>query len=207
MQLIRKPFGIIRENLRIYLVLNALAYGLFLVGFAIGLIFPDLSAGRAEALENDGTADLVLSLISNPWLFALVILLVNTFQLSLLTIVLPSLIIPFSGIVAFSVWVVITGVTLVPADGAGWVALIPHSLTLIIELQAYILVLTGVFLLGKFWLRPRSIGAANHRTGYLRGLQHLGRLAVPAFLLLIVGAIWEAFSLIYLVHPLQQWLL
>ncbi|PJJ55235.1 hypothetical protein [Compostimonas suwonensis] len=89
MQFIRKPFQIIRANLRAYLLLNAVAYGLFLDGFAIGLVFPDLAAARAETLENDGTGDLVLSLVGNPRLFALVILAVNTLQLSALTILLP----------------------------------------------------------------------------------------------------------------------
>lgn len=207
MQPFRMPFQVIRANLRSYLLLNALAYGLFLIGFALGLIFRDLAAARSETLENDGTADLVLSLISNPWAFAGVILLVNVFQLSLLTIVLPSLIIPFGGTAAFAVWVVVTGVTLVPANEAGWVALIPHSLTLVIEVQAYVLLLLGVFLLGKYWVRPATVGARDHRRGYLRGLKRLGQMAVPAFVLLVIGALWEAFSLIYLVYPLQTWLL
>jgi hypothetical protein len=141
-------------------------------------------AARAEALQEDGTANLVLSLISSPWLFALVILGVNVIRLSLLTIILPSLIVPFAGMVAFAVWVLITGVTLVPAEATWWVALIPHSLTLVIELQAYILLLLGVLLLGKYWLRPQTIGAENRRRGYVRGLQHLAWLGIPAFVLL-----------------------
>lgn len=205
--LLRRPFEIIRANVRVYLLLNLLAYGLVAIGMVIGMLFPELAAGRAESLEADGTGDFVRSLISSPWLFAVVILEVNLFQLSLLTIVLPSLIIPFAGILTFSVWAVVTGVTIVPADAQGWVAMIPHSLTLVIELQAYVLVLLGVLLLGKQWLRPAVAGERTHRRGYLRGLQSLGWLAVPALILLVVGAVWESFSLLYLVYPLQQWLL
>lgn len=207
MKLIRKPFQIIGANLRAYLILNIAVYGLFLVGFAIGLIFPDLTAARAQAIQNDGTADTVLAIIGTPWLFALVILAVNTLQLSLLTIVLPSLIVPFGGLVVFGVWVVTTGVTLAPTDASAGVALIPHSLTLVIELQAYILVSLGVFVLGKSWLRPQTIGAPTRRWGYVRGLQQLGWLGLSAFAVLIVGAVWEAYSLRYFIHPLQQWLL
>jgi ABC-type glycerol-3-phosphate transport system permease component len=84
---------------------------------------------------------------------------------------------------------------------------IPHSLTFLIELQAYVLFLLGAFLVVKYWLFPRTAGAENRRQGYLRGLRQLGLLALPALVLLIIGALWEAYSLRYLVHPLAQLLL
>ncbi len=207
MNLVRKPFRIIRANLRVYLLLNALAYGTFVIGFIVGLLFPDLVAGRAQAMADDGTAALITSLLSSPWLFALTILAVNTLRLGALTILLPSLVVPFLGLATFAIWSVTTGVTLVPATPEGWVALIPHSLTLVIELQAYILLLLGAFLLGKYWLRPQTIQATTRRRGYVRGLQHIGWLSLPALALLVIGAVYEAFSLLYFVYPLQQWLL
>lgn len=203
----RRPFRIIRENKRAYLIINVAAYGLALVGFMIGLVFPDLNAAQAAGLEEDGTGELVRWLVNIPPLFALTILGVNVFRLSLLTIVLPSLIVPFAGLAFFGYWAVETGITLAPASAQGWVALIPHSLTFVIELQAYILLLLGAYLLGKYWLFPRTIGAKNRRQGYLRGLQRIGLLALPALALLIVGAVWEAYSLRYFVHPLSQLLL
>lgn len=203
----RRPFRIIRENRRAYLILNAAAYGLALIGFVIGLIFPELNAAQAASLEEDGTGELVRWLVNTPPLFALTILGVNLFRLSLLTIVLPSLIVPFAGLAFFGYWAVETGITLVPASPEGWVALIPHSLTFVIELQAYILLLLGAYLLGRYWLSPRAIGAKNRRQSYLRGLQRIGLLALPALALLIVGAVWEAYSLRYFIHPLSLWLL
>lgn len=204
---IGRPFRIIRENRRVYVLLSLATYGIGLIGFAVGLMFPELVQARAASMEEDGTADLVLSIFSQPWLFALVILGVNVFQLSALTIVLPSLLVPFAGIAAFGVWVAVTGVSLVPTSDTGWVALIPHSLTWIIELQAYILLVLGAFLLGKYWLFPRTIGADNRRQGYVRGLQALAWLTLPAFALLVIGAIWEAFSLVYMVGPLSRLLI
>lgn len=133
-----RPFRIISEHRRAYLVLSAVAYGLTVVGFLIGLAFPDL--------------------------------------------------------------------TLVPLTADGWVALIPHSLTLVIELQAYILLLLGVYLHGVFWVRPALAGVVRHRQGYLQGLRRIGGLTPPALALLVIGAVWEAYSLRYLVHPLGQWL-
>lgn len=45
----------------------------------------------------------------------------------------------------------------------GWVALIPHSLTLVIELQAYVLLMLGAYVLGRHWIWPRSVGAESRR--------------------------------------------
>lgn len=201
-----RPFLVISENRRAYLVLNALAYGLTLAGFLIGLAFPDLTRARESAMVEGGTAALVTQLVDTPPLFALMILAVNVLRLSLLTIVLPSVVVPFAGLAAFGFWAVQTGITLVPQAADGWVALIPHSLTLVIELQAYILLLLGVYLHGVFWVRPAVAGVVRHRQGYLQGLRRIGVLAPPALALLVIGAVWEAYSLRYLVHPLGQWL-
>ena len=202
-----RPFRVIRANKRAYLVLNALTYGLFAVGFVLGLLVPQLNQDQITRLDDDGTTDLVRSLINDPWLFALVILAVNTLRMGAATIVLPSMIVPFAGIPLFGYWALTTGITLVPASDIGWVALIPHSLTLVIELQAYVLFLLGAHLLGRSWIWPESVGAENRRGGYASGLRQLGWLSVPAAVLLVVGAVYEAFSLRYLVHPLAQWLL
>ncbi|TRW89104.1 stage II sporulation protein M [Mycolicibacterium sp. 018/SC-01/001] len=202
-----QPLRVIGEHRRAYVALNACAYGLVLVGFGIGLLFPRLRDSQQVRLEEDGTADLALSVFRNPWIFALVILAVNIVKLSLVTIVAPSMVVPFAGLALFAYWAAQTGVTLVPASDVGWVALIPHSVTLIVELQAYILLLLGAHVLGVAWLRPESVGVQTHRSGYLRGLRRLGWLAVPAAFLLVIGAVYEAFSIRYLIHPLTQWLL
>ncbi|WP_394768512.1 hypothetical protein [Lacisediminihabitans sp.] len=200
----RRPFSIIRENKRAYLIINLATYGLAAIGFLIGLAFPALNAAAGQALKDDGTVALVSWLVGIPPLFALTILGVNVFRLSLLTIVLPSLAVPFAGLASFGYWAVQVGITLVPTSPEGWVALIPHSLTFVIELQGYALVVLGAYRLGRGWLFPRSVGAQNRRRGYLHGLKQLGLLALPALVLLIVGAVWEAYSLRYFVHPLTQ---
>ncbi|MEI5583568.1 MULTISPECIES: hypothetical protein [unclassified Agromyces] len=203
----RRPFRVVRQNLRPYVILNAAAYGLFLVGFVVGLIFPELNAARATALEEDGTGELVRWLVNTPALFALAILGVNVLRMSLLVIVLPSLVVPFAGLALFGYWAVETGITLAPTSAEAWVHLIPHSLTLVVELQAYTLLLLGAYLLGRWWLFPRSVGARNRRHGYLTGLRQLALLALPSLALLVAGAVWEAYSLRYLLHPLTQLLL
>ena len=203
----RRPFRLIRGNARAYALFNLATYGLLLIGFTIGMIFPELNEARIAALEQNGDAELVARVFSNPALFGLVILAVNVVRLSLFTIVVPSLVVPFAGLGFFGYWVLQTGITLVPTTAVGWVAQIPHTLTVIIELQAYLMLVLGAYLLGRHWLFPRSMGAKNRRQGYLRGLQRIGLLALPALVLLVIGAIWEAYSLRYLVGPLGELLL
>jgi len=199
MRLFRRAVQTVQANRRAYLVLNAVLYGSVLVGFGTGLLFPGLTATQTESFESGGQADLVRSLLENPWLFALVILANNALRFALLNLVLPSMIVPFAGIV----WCVYTlfpvGLMLAPVDRDGWLVLIPHSLTVVMEIQAYVLLALGVHLLGRAWIWPRTVGAENRRQAYAHGLRQLGVLSLPALALLVVFAFYESFSVVYLV--------
>ena len=199
MRVLRTPFHLIRADLRPYLLINAVAYGLLILGLVLGLLFPGLNAALSSSMDASGTTDQVVSLLATPWLFALTILFVNIGKVALASILLPSMIVPFSGLAVFAYFAVETGITLAPVDHASAMTLIPHSLTMIIEFQAYILLLLGSFILGRGWLKPETIDAASRRWGYLRGLQRFGWLALPSLTLLIIGAVYEALSLTYLV--------
>lgn len=199
MPLVRAPLQILRTHRRAYLLANLVFYGLVLGGFALGLAVPELAAGRAEGLETDGTADLVGRLLSNVWLFAAMILGVNTITVGLFSIVLPSLVIPFLGVAVFAYRAVVIGVTLAPTDQSTWIVLVPHSLTLVIEFQAYILLVLGAYLLGRAWVSPAFVEETSRVRAYGKGLRLLGVLALTALALLVVGALYEAFTLRYLV--------
>ncbi len=206
MPLFRRPLEIIRADLRPLLVLNAVAFGPFLVGCVLGLVFPDLVQAQQADFDASGQTDLVLQVFQNPWLFALVILAVNTLTVGAAIIVLPSMAVPFLGIPLFAYKALTIGISIVPTTPTLWVAFIPHSLTLVIEFEAYVLLMLGAWILGRSWLRPAATGATTRRQGYLRGLQRLGWLGLAALVLLVVGAAWEAWSLTqlfpWLVHVL-----
>jgi Stage II sporulation protein M len=202
----RRSYQIIRANFRAYLIINAIVYGLVITGMVAAMVFPNLGATQLATLEDNGTTDLIRSLLNNPLLFSLTILGVNVMSGALL-IVLPSSIVPFSGIALFAYKALTLGLAMAPTTKIITVGLIPHSLTILIEFQAYALLMFGAYILGRSWVRPTTIGARNHRQGYVRGLQQLGWLSLSTLPLFIVGAIWEAFSLGYLVPPLLQWLL
>jgi Stage II sporulation protein M len=206
MRFLRKPFQIVRANFRAYLIINAIVYGLVITGMVAALVFPSLGANQVATQANSGMTDLVRSLLNNSWLFSLTILGVNVMS-GALFIVLPSVIVPFAGIPIFAYRAFTLGLLLAPTTLIIAVGLIPHSLTILIEFQAYALLMFGAYILGRSWVRPATIGAQNHRQGYIRGLQELAWLSLSTLPLFIVGAIWEAFSLRYLVPLLIQWLL
>jgi hypothetical protein len=132
---------------------------------------------------------------------------VNVFTAAGPWIVLPSLIVPFAAIPLFAYKAFTLGSGLVPTTEIAVVGWIPHALTALIEFQAYSLLVFGAYLLGRAWLRPATIGAPNRRQGYVRGLRQFGWLALAALALFVVGALWEAFSIRYLIHPLAELLL
>ena len=203
----RRAYEIIHDNFRDYLTINAIVYGLVITGMVAAIVFPNLGANQVATLEDSGTTGLVRSLLNTPWLFALTILGVNVVSTGALQIVLPSMIVPFAGIPIFAYKAFTLGLAMAPNTKMMAVALIPHSLTILIEFQAYALLMFGAYLLGRSWVRPATIGARNHRQGYVRGLKQLGWLSLSTLPLFIIGAIWEALSLGYLVPLLLQWLL
>lgn len=204
MRLFRHVVQTVQANRRAYLVLNAILYGAVLLGFGAGLLFPGLTAAQMDSFEAGGTGDLIRSLLENPWLFALAILANNALRAGLLNLVLPSMIVPFAGIVWYVYSLFTVGLLLAPVNRDGWLTLIPHSLTVVMEVQAYVLLSLGVYLLGRAWIWPRTVGAGNRRQAYVHGLRQLGLLSLPALALLVVFALYESFSIVYLVPLLTK---
>ncbi|MFI6293962.1 stage II sporulation protein M [Nonomuraea sp. NPDC050790] len=199
MNLLRRPFQIIRADLRAYLLINALVYGVLLLGMALAMIFPDLHAARTSSFVDGGQGALVNTVIGNPWVFGTTIFVVNVFATALPLIVLPSLVIPFAGLLVFVVKTIDIGIILAPVNRTSALILIPHSPTILIEFQAYALVMFGAYLLGRAWVRPATVDATTRRQGYVRGLSRLGRLSLMALVLFVIGAAYEAVEIYFLV--------
>jgi hypothetical protein len=199
MDRLRRPFQLIRANLRAYLLLNAFVYGMVLLGMAVGTLFPELHASRVASFAGGEQGALVNAVVGNGWVFGTVIFLVNVFPTALLLITLPSLVVPFAGVAVFAIKTIDLGLTLAPVDATSRLTLIPHSLTLVIEFQAYALVMFGAYLLGRSWLRPATVDVPTRRQGYVRGLSRLGRLWLPALVLFVIGAVYEVIEIYFLV--------
>src|SRR5215217_8169055 len=106
------PFRIIRADLRAYLLVNVFVYGVFLLGMALGALFPDLHAARSASFADGGQGALVNAVVGNGWVFGTVIFLVNVFPTALLLITLPSLVVPFAGLFVFAIKTIDLGIML-----------------------------------------------------------------------------------------------
>jgi hypothetical protein len=81
--------------------------------------------------------------------------------------------------------------------------MIPHSLTLIIEGQAYVLTLLAAYIQGRAFLWPKTIGLERHGQGYLEGLKRAGKLYVLVILTLLVAAIYEVIEVVIMIQLTQ----
>ncbi|WP_226352888.1 MULTISPECIES: stage II sporulation protein M [unclassified Pseudonocardia] len=200
MNLIRRPIEILRSDPRGLTLLVVLIFGALLLGMGTGILFPGL---ELPTLVAGGVSDeLVNTMITNPWLFGTTILLINLFVAAVGGIVIPSLIVPFLGIPVITLYMFNVGVSIAPTDATTATVLIPHSLTLLIELLGYAVVMFGAYQLGRGWIRPSYLGVDTRRRAYVIGLQRLAWLALPTIVVLVIGAYYEAFSVVYLLPRL-----
>jgi len=129
---------------------------------------------------------------------------VNTVGGAFASISLPSLIVPFSGMLITALRMTVWGLILSPTNHTLRMVLIPHSLTLLLEGQAYILAALGSYLLGKWWLFPAKAGFPSHTRGYLAGLKANLALYVVIVPILLISAVYEASEVTFVRYLLSK---
>jgi hypothetical protein len=68
-----------------------------------------------------------------------------------------------------------------------------------LEGQGYILAALAVYMHGRSFLAPRSMGAVSHGEGYVLGLKLSARLYLLVTIVLLIAALYEAFTGVYVV--------
>jgi hypothetical protein len=202
--LLRRAWAVVRADWGIYVGLNILYYGLVILGMIYVAFFnPGLQNTLIQAVGQSFTEG-PLSAVGNAYGGGQVInatiltFVVNLFMGSLVTVTLPGLIIPFSGLLMGVYRAILWGLILSPANAGMAGPMIPHSLTLILEGQAYILAMLAVYIQGKAFLKPSAYGVTGHLRGYVEGLRRTGWIYLLIVLFLAVAAIYEALEVIYL---------
>lgn len=166
-------------------------------------LFPDVQSGLLELIRR-GITD------AFPWiveayksgnfpLAAFLTFLINLFLGSFVYITLPSLIIPFGGIVLGCVRAVGWGLILAPTSPELARAMMTHSLVLVLEGQGYIPAMLAVYNLWKNVLWPKRRGKKTRSKAYLTGIRETASLYILVTLVLAISAIYEAFEVIYIV--------
>lgn len=199
---VRRAFAVLHANLGTYLTLNAVIYGTLALALLIGVLSPSVADGGltamsafasvspigVDAFSSGGDSDIIR--LSTLILFSSVVF------GGLVMAILPSMLIPFSGILVHVLFAALLGLSYAPIDD--WRILAAHAPTLLLELQGYILLLVGTASLGRYALTPRRFGFDTRREGYRRGLVEIGWLSSLAIIALILGAVYEAVELVVL---------
>ena len=202
-RLLKPPLDIVRRHRRTYYILNAVYYGLIVLAMLYVPFNPALQQSLMQAIGTTFSQG-PLSVLTNAYLDGQMILailltfVVNLFIGSFATITLPSLIIPFSGLLMGGYRAIVWGLIYAPTSPQMVMILVPHSLTLVLEGQAYILAMLAVVLQGRAFLQPRSVGATSHRQGYWQGLKLTWQLYLLIVLMLAAAAIYEVLEAVLL---------
>jgi hypothetical protein len=205
MKIVKDAVGIVRHNWRAYVAINAVYYGLVVVAMIFVAWHPEIQKHLLQAvgkeLHGDGpvAAAGAAYVNKNVWAAIGLTFLVNLLIGGFLTITVPSMVVPYSGFLMGIVRAILWGLLLSPVDPSLRGGMIPHSLTLLIEGQGYILALLAVYVSGNTFLRPRSVGLNTHGAGYVAGLHQTASLYVLVTLVLAAAAFYEALEVIYLV--------
>lgn len=132
-------------------MLNAVFYGLIVVSMSVTALVPELQEDAIASVDRDLSQEgLAAALVGadeqgNVLTSAGLTLLINVLLGVVITMVAPSLLVPFLGL-AMGVYRTITwGFLFSPIAPEAQVAFIPHSLTVLIEGQAYIVVMLAIW--------------------------------------------------------------
>jgi len=204
MDWLKASIAIVRSNLRVYVILNILYYGVVAAAMVAVTGSPQLQELLTQAVLASFTEGPLSSVFEayasgNVLQATALTFAVNFFLGSVLVLFVPSLIIPFAGVAIGLIRATLWGLLLAPTSPELKLTMIPHSLTLLLEGQGYILAMLGAYVLGKAFVSPSSVGVQRRRDGYVTGLKQEARVYVLVAIVLAVAAVYEALEVIYLV--------
>lgn len=206
MNALRGAWRVVTDYRRPYLILNATYYGLVFLGMVyVAVVNPALQEQLLSSVEGAFTEGPLATvggayMGGNVLAAAVLTFVVNLSVGSLLSLTLPSLIVPFSGLLLGAYRAVLWGLILAPTGPELALVMIPHSVTLLLEGQAYILALLAVYVQGRAFLWPDSVGASSRRQGYVTGLKLSARLYLLVIVALAGAAIYEALEVTMMVR-------
>jgi hypothetical protein len=206
MNVLNSAWRIVREHRRAYLAINIMYYGLVAIGMIyVALVNPGLQEqllGDVQTSLTEGPLATVggVYLEGNVVAAAVLTFLVNLFAGSFLFITLPSLIVPFAGVALGAYRAVLWGLLLAPTTTELALVMIPHSITLILEGQAYVLAIFAAYVHGRAVLWPATVGETTRVGGYLAGLRRSALLYVLVILALALSAVYEAVEVVAMVR-------
>ncbi|MBR8742719.1 hypothetical protein [Nocardiopsis sp. MG754419] len=191
MRIYRDFRSVLSENWRTYLLLNVVVYGTLIATMIVTPLIPGMyetGLANMEAFLDAPGASLVLDAYAGGDIVRITLLtfLANLLFAALLTTTLPSLVIPFFGVVA-TVWrAVFIGMPYAPTSAEEGIVVLATSPVLVIEFQAYVLAMLGSVLLWRSTFGHRRRELPSAWAGYRAGVRDNLRL-YPAIVVLLLG--------------------
>lgn len=197
--------SIFKKDMKLFLAINAIYFGAIIVGALIAVAYPDLqmsmirSAG--ETFGGEGPLGSVGSayLSGNVFMAAILTFLVNLLLGTLISITIPSLIIPFWALIFGVYRALLWGVMLiVPVPGVlPLSSLAPHYITLLLEGEAYVIAMFACTRGLLALIKPQSFGTDSRLKAYWKSIIDNGKLLLLVAALLAVAATYEAWEVTF----------
>jgi len=197
---LRLPLAEIRKYKRLFLTLHLIYFGIVVLFMLVAYNLPELQvcllAGIGGAMEGPGPlAVAVKAYMSKNILWAAVVTFAINFPLgSLVCITLPSVIVPGAGILIACWRAVLWGLLLAPTVVELSGAMLPHSVTLLLEGEAYVIATFFGLLILVYLFRKAEGQGVGRRYGKALLMNIRGNLWVA--IVLAVAAIYEAIEVI-----------
>jgi hypothetical protein len=212
MKISQSALSVLGESRRAYATLNLVYYGLV----ACGMVFTaldrsvqrELQAAVGNALTQGPLAGVASAYTAGQIILAIAwTFVINLAVASFISITLPSLIVPFSGLLVGLVRAVAWGLLFSPpslAVGGREAAMgLLIAILLVLEGQGYVLAMLAAWVQGRAFLSPHTVGAADRGQGYLAGIKRALHLYLLVALVLAVAAVYEAVVAIVIIPGLR----
>lgn len=198
---LRLPLAEIRKYKHLFLTLHLIYFGTVVLFMLVAYHLPELQvcllAGIGGAMDSPGPlAVAVKAYMSKNILWAAVITFAINFPLgSLACITLPSVIVPGAGVLVAGWRAVLWGLLLAPTFVELSGAMLPHSFTLLLEGEAYVIATFFGLLILVYLFRKAEGPSVGRRYGKALLMNVRGNLWVA--IVLVVAAIYEAVEVIW----------
>ncbi|WP_424358083.1 hypothetical protein [Methanocella sp. MCL-LM] len=200
----REIADIFSKDWNLFLATNALFFGAIGIGALIAFFLPETQAAvlAVFALElKSGTLSPVSqaygtgSILKAAWMTFANNLMYGTLQ----SLTLPSFLFPPYALLMGCLRSLTWGIAFIIPQGKMTLRVIlPHLLTLLIEGEAYVIAIFGCLRQAEGLLWPARLGESSRIGGYLHAVRDNIRLLILVTVILVVGALYEAFELLYI---------
>jgi hypothetical protein len=195
---------IFKKDWNLFLAVNLIYFGAILAGAVIAFFIPETQtavlAVFAVQLKTGTLSPVGQAYSTGNILNAAVSTFANNFMTgTVYSITLPSLVFPpyalYVGVLRALTW----GIAfIVPRGHMTLRIIVPHLLTLLVEGEAYVIAIFGCLRQIEALIWPRRLGETSRIGAYLKAVADNVRLLIIVALILGIGALYEAFELLYI---------